>query len=491
MIVIAPYAVQIPGDILSTNIPADVVPVWFSATRYPAGMAVSASGATWEAAYAVATPADPASTDPALYNEGHDPAAGHIVPAGYVNAGSLWWRNVSADAYFENRYRMFSDNPARTTESPTDILVEVRPDDQWSAIALFNVGADELTVEVIDGPSAYSVTQTLRYASPLSADYPNQSAVALLDLPAVDPLTHPNAYLRLCLHATAPRIIHCGCLVIGPQAIIGRTLYGTEVGIVDYSRKERDPFGNILVIERGYTDVVRYRFEIDTLTIAAARQFLAERRAKATVFIGATIAPETLCYGYYKDLLIPVERHSLSTADLEVESIVQDAPASTASLPTRAVFVEPDGTACIEADLGAVAELCIVNGKPEGTVRVTVLDRVLEPGETIVWSIEWLTGESDNEGSVTTLSTDCLQVLSLLTWPVGTRRTQAPAVAAIRATITLLDTTTITSEAAILTLKDCVDPCDCTPEIGIAAWYNDETGDYDLEAVAGVVLIQP
>ena len=97
MIVIVPYAVQIPGDILSTNIPADVVPAWSSTTRYPAGAAVSDSGATWEAAHAVATPTDPESTDPDLYNEGHDPSSGHIVPAGYTHAGALWWHNVSAD----------------------------------------------------------------------------------------------------------------------------------------------------------------------------------------------------------------------------------------------------------------------------------------------------------------------------------------------------------------------------------------------------------
>jgi hypothetical protein len=65
---------------------------------------------------------------------------------------------------------------------------------------------------------------------------------------------------------------------------IGECLVGTELGIVDYSRKERDPtFGTLTIIERGYTRTVSYKVRIKTEQAAQIVTLLASVRADATV----------------------------------------------------------------------------------------------------------------------------------------------------------------------------------------------------------------
>lgn len=467
-----------PADVISTTVPADEFPAWSAGVRYAAGDLVSTGSdpetQQWRALRGEVAPLDPASGLPDLVNEGIDPSGANLI--GYDNAGNPlpngtsyhylgqpWWEDVTGKPFVENRGRMFTDNPAEVTEHNGDIVVRVRPQGgAWDALALFNLNADLLEAYIQNGPAPWSVSRTLRYAEPLSADFPNQPSAACLDLPLIDPALYPNATLRLRLSVTSPRLVRCGALVLGRRHAIGATLYGTEVGIIDYSRKERDTFGDIVVIKRGYTETVRYRFQIETATVGAARQLLAAQRAEATVFVGSTEAPETIVYGYYSDLLIPVERWSVSEAELSVESIVQDTPATT-ELTDRVVFIDPDGTDCVSEHEGQVTTLCVTGGKVRARVTLSVLDTPLAPGDSIDWDMVWLSGTSAHAPTTDTLLTTCGQTLPLLIWPPTTPVSQEPGVASIRATITRADASTEVLEPAVLTVSDCASPCALDP----------------------------
>lgn len=104
-------------------------------------------------------------------------------------------------------------------------------------------------------------------------------------------------------------------------AAIGQCLYGTEVGIVDYSRKERDEFGDITVIERGYADLVNYRVLIETEQAAAVRALLASKRAVSATYSGHADHEVLIVTGYLNQFSISLEnwQHSLLTLEVEGE----------------------------------------------------------------------------------------------------------------------------------------------------------------------------
>jgi hypothetical protein len=385
----------------------------------------------------------------------------------------------------ELRYQMFAPISNGLTASATNIVVEIHPTERWNAVMLFNVAADQLIASIVNGPT-WSVTQTLRYADPLTPALPTQPDV-YLETPDVDPATHPNATLRVTLSNAVPRPVACELLAVGWRVAVGTTLYGTEAGITDYSRKDRDTFGNVTLIERGYSDTVRYRFAIASDTIAAARQFLASRRALPTGYLGAESALATFVFGLYQDFAIPIENHNVSVAELTVDSVVRTGIVETDVALLSAVFVGTTGTACIDDNLGTYRRLCLEDGDVTSAARAAVvLNRALLQGETLEWVINWTTGTSSASGSEAFLLTDCAQNVAILDWPAATLSGQEPAIATIHVRWTLLDgITVIQSNSVVLDVSACDEPC--SESFWHSGWYNAASELFDVLDVSGMV----
>ncbi len=109
---------------------------------------------------------------------------------------------------------------------------------------------------------------------------------------------------------------------VGTPAVIGACAYGTETGIVDYSRKERDTFGNITLIERGYSDVVRYKVEIATEDSGYVRDTLASLRAVPARYTGSNFLSVVNIIGYLQSFSITLDDYNTSSLTLEVEGEV-------------------------------------------------------------------------------------------------------------------------------------------------------------------------
>lgn len=106
--------------------------------------------------------------------------------------------------------------------------------------------------------------------------------------------------------------------------VIGECLVGTSVGITDYSRKERDAFGNIILIERGYTDHITYNVQIDTERADEVRTLLASVRATLADYVGVDSMAVTKVTGYLNNFTITLDNSYLSSLSLEVESELHD-----------------------------------------------------------------------------------------------------------------------------------------------------------------------
>lgn len=250
-----------------------------------------------------------------------------------------WWE--------DNCYRMFDPDPNQVTLATGFTLdVTLKPTTKFQAIALFNIVGSMVDVYVFDGPVQYPAINSdtafwdrrnlVWETFQMSDQFPNRpSMLTLLPYP-VDPVLYPNARIQIVISKGTGSAVQCGAVLVGPAANVGDTIYSTEVGLIDYSRKERDTFGTMTLIERGYSDTVRYQFALSTNSIVAAKQFLATRRAKATVYATQEWPYDPLIYGYFMDLTLPYENWNISTAQLEVESIVLSVPATP--LPDPACY---------------------------------------------------------------------------------------------------------------------------------------------------------
>jgi hypothetical protein len=113
-----------------------------------------------------------------------------------------------------------------------------------------------------------------------------------------------------------------GQIVMGNLITLGKTGYGTSIGIEDYSRKERDAFGNPVIIERAFAQKADYEIEMPLQDARRVQKFLATYRATPVVWIGNQDPSFGLIvYGFYSQFSINLATPALSYTTLEVEGL--------------------------------------------------------------------------------------------------------------------------------------------------------------------------
>jgi len=104
---------------------------------------------------------------------------------------------------------------------------------------------------------------------------------------------------------------------------VGGTQYGANVGIQDYSRKDRDDFGNEIVVERAFSKRATFVVNVAPGMFDQVNTHLSDYRARPIVFQGSTQYGATLVYGYVKDFSQEIQGPTFTTCSLEVEGLSQ------------------------------------------------------------------------------------------------------------------------------------------------------------------------
>jgi hypothetical protein len=95
-----------------------------------------------------------------------------------------------------------------------------------------------------------------------------------------------------------------GAFYMMAQVGLRNVLLGfTHLIIQDYSIKTTDDFGNIVVQQRAYSKRADYDVTVETNRVSTVQKLLADIRTTPTVFIGEDDKPETVVYGFYKQLI--------------------------------------------------------------------------------------------------------------------------------------------------------------------------------------------
>lgn len=231
------------------------------------------------------------------------------------------WKTISAI----NRFKMF-DNVISTQSTRTGtVAVTVDPGDIVNAVAFFGLLGNTINV-VMNDPvegEVYDETKSLQdntlivdwYTYFFEGIYQQTDAV-FADLPS-----YLNATITVTIDAGAGTAA-CGEMVMGRQATLGVSNFGTSVSIQDYSIKTTDDFGNIIIQERAFSKRADYDVTVETSRVSSVQKLLADIRTTPTVFIGEEDKPETVVYGFYKSFNIVISTPSISDCSIEVEGLI-------------------------------------------------------------------------------------------------------------------------------------------------------------------------
>lgn len=232
-----------------------------------------------------------------------------------------------------NRWAMFDGKVGTYTESSAawtvgagnGIQIEILPGEIVNSVALLEVYAESVTVEVDDPIDGIVYTQTVNlvdngivgdlyeyFFTPIE----RLQTLLLTDLPA-----YGTATVRISIDKS-DGAAKCGQLIAGQQQEIGDLLYGAGVGILDFSRKDTDEFGLVTIIERDYSRRASFDVSIPAARTDYILRLLARYRATAVLWVGAEHRPSTIVYGYYRDFNVVLSNAVFTDMTIEVEGLV-------------------------------------------------------------------------------------------------------------------------------------------------------------------------
>lgn len=302
MIIIRPAAVN-DARLASSNVPETDAPEWAVGTTYALDAEVMV---TLDGVHSIFKSLIASNVGNVPQND--DP----VTPS--------FWARVSAT----NRWAMFSDQLSDQTEQADSIIVELAGGSVVNSLALYRLDGTAVRVTMTDPIEGvvYDRESPLVDQGAVSDWYAyyfepitRQTTLGLLDLPP-----YASAVLRVEIKYPSS-IAKCGLLTFGAQFRVGETDWGASVGIVDYSRKERDTFGRPVIVERNYSRRSNYAVTVDTSFVAAVQDVLAAYRTVPLTWIGSELYPSTVVYGYYRDFDLVLSNYTKSLLNIEVEGL--------------------------------------------------------------------------------------------------------------------------------------------------------------------------
>ena len=115
-----------------------------------------------------------------------------------------------------------------------------------------------------------------------------------------------------------------GEIILGYNYTLGDAVEGTGIGIEDYSTKDRDTFGNAILVPRAFAQTVNFSVSVKTNRLRSTQAILGTVLAKPAVYhTGATSnLTGTLVYGVLKDFSAPIPGSEVTFATIEVEGLI-------------------------------------------------------------------------------------------------------------------------------------------------------------------------
>jgi len=288
------------GMLVSTNVPETDYPEWAAGTTYAKDQRVilAAQHKVYQSL--------------ADGNTGNNPGT-IATPAKWIEVGAT------------NRWKPFDKSVSSQVKQANQITFRLKPGQAVTALAVLNItGGTAMRVRVIDPTfgTVYDRTVSLSRV-PVSSGWwqwffgerraPSQ--VVLSDLPS-----YPTADVLIEIEGTADLAV--GVITLGQQRRFSLGVrMGARIGIQDYSRKERNEFGDVLVVERAFAKRASFSLLLTAGEVDAFHQFLSEVRATPCLWVGSRRYESTTVYGFYKSFDIVISYFDYSDCELDLEGL--------------------------------------------------------------------------------------------------------------------------------------------------------------------------
>lgn len=285
------------NGLIYSSIPETDHPVWDAATTYVIGDLVILNHRKYKSLRAT--------------NLNFNPATDTTSPP--------YWLDIGAT----NRYAMFDGKVGTQSTSDTGKIVVVIKSGIVNGLSFMEMDADSAQVSLTT-TSGIVYSNTIGLSSEAVTDwwlYFTEPIERITDYVLTDVPSYLTGVLTVVI-SVPTGTVKCGNLVNGALFDLGSTETSPTIGIVDYSIKQLDAFGNPSLTVRAYSKRMNAKMMIDTSRVDSVTKKLASVRATPCVWIGSGNALQSLIvYGYYKDFEVDIAYKVKSFCTLQIEGL--------------------------------------------------------------------------------------------------------------------------------------------------------------------------
>jgi len=293
------------NGLLYSNIaePDATWPAWNSGTAYVVGNKVSYLHRQYNCV---------------VNNTNRNPLTDTTTPPAWTDAGPT------------NRYAMFDQVIGTSTTNTSSLIQVVIKGNNLNGLSLMQMNADKVQISMtVDGVLQYSRTLDLTSGTVLDwYQYFYSPIVRTTDYVLTDLPNITGAVITVTI-TTGSGTVSIGNLVNGLLYTVNNTGAGNAtatsptVGIIDYSIKTVDSFGNTKIVPRGYAKRMNVKLMLDSVDVDELVTLLTSIRTTPCVWIAADNTYKSMIvYGYYKDWEVEIAYTLKSYCSLNIEGLI-------------------------------------------------------------------------------------------------------------------------------------------------------------------------
>lgn len=203
-----------------------------------------------------------------------------------------------------NRWAMFDDSVGTHSIATGTIQVSLQGLGAINDIVLLGVTGTSVTVTLPD------TSRTV----PVPAPQGSEGSVVL-----IEGLSSLGGTLQVTVSGSGTVMV--GNISIGTFSTVADSVWGTTLGIADFSTKEFDDYGEVIIVERDYASTVNAKLEFPTMDADRIVRLLAAVRSTPVVWVGVPGFISSVVFGYYKDFSLTLSSGHKSTGTVQVEAL--------------------------------------------------------------------------------------------------------------------------------------------------------------------------
>jgi len=225
-----------------------------------------------------------------------------------------------------NRYAMFDQSGGTISQGSSSVIEFVFTADRINSMGFLDVTASSIRIRATDGTTTfYDRTYVLPDKAILSNWYDyfyseifRTTELIVKDIPAIT----GSIFTITITNDTANASI--GTFVYGNYSELGGTQYGANIGIIDYSKKSVDEFGQATLVKRTFSKKMDIRIAVKNESLDAVVYKMNSLRSTVCLWAGTTGTYESLTIlGFYRDYSIDISYPTYSILSLQVEGLTQ------------------------------------------------------------------------------------------------------------------------------------------------------------------------